>query len=702
MSFRWIILVAVFAGLLIFAARNPGSLKDTAGVIRLAVASLAGGVFLHFVLGRVTLGEFHVLSLIYDFLLSIILVSVTGGPFPQAGSAGPQANLLLFLFPLLLINGTASLGLLLGMGGAALSGVILAFMAMSQSGGQVPWELFVLLVICNFAMVAASASAAGAMKVPVLQEGGEGEESGAAGGHDGSWLGEKLATARDAKEEEPQADPQEEDVFKRKDSYTPQEEEEFLDPLHRYRMMIAKEGARCENKPGPEEAAADAAADAAAEEIARLKRDKEEAENALQDIQKDAEAREKREQELVEKVRYFSSLIELSAKMGKAFQLSDLLDTILDNICKGLNSPIGFVMLLKDEKLTVASSAGLSQEGKEMLATTISPEGGVLARTVHTSHPLRISRGDNEKDFASFDGMPEKLGSLMLAPIINPRDGLTLGLIGVAGGEGSRPYTGEQENFLHIFAAQSASFIRQFKLTSDLESTYGELMTALAQAIESRDVLTKGHVRRVADLSVRLAGVLKLSPEEQKRIEQASILHDIGKITVPKELLNKPSGLTGEEYSFIKKHSAEGYKLLSRPELNIDEGIKQFVLYHHERWDGKGYPKGLAGDAIPLGAQIIGIANTYDAMVSDRPYRKGMASGEALKRMIAESGTKYNPRVIQAFSDMLQNDEKALPAPAREPATEVAGIDAKRGVPMEIKRGKLSRSLESELDSQGG
>ena len=165
-------------------------------------------------------------------------------------------------------------------------------------------------------------------------------------------------------------------------------------------------------------------------------------------------------------------------------------------------------------------------------------------------------------------------------------------------------------------------------------------------------------MQRVADYSVKLAKALNLKEDEIKRVQQAAILHDIGKIYISKELLTKPSPLSYEEYSTVKRHSQEGYKLLSRPELNINDDIRKYVLYHHERYDGQGYPKGMRGDEIPLGAQIVAITNSFDAMVSDRPYRKGIPRDEALRRMSEETGKQFSPRVLHTFFEMMDFDKK--------------------------------------------
>jgi putative nucleotidyltransferase with HDIG domain len=179
-----------------------------------------------------------------------------------------------------------------------------------------------------------------------------------------------------------------------------------------------------------------------------------------------------------------------------------------------------------------------------------------------------------------------------------------------------------------------------------LESTYLAVVRKWGQSIESSDSYTFGHCERVAGYAVALAQALGLSDADQTTIRIGAYLHDLGKVKVPHEILNKPGRLTDEEFAVIKMHPVWGVELLATVEFPWD--IKPIIRWHHERYDGGGYPDRLRGDEIPLSAQIIGIVDVYDALTTTRSYRAAMSEREALARL-AESRSWWRDDVYQAF-----------------------------------------------------
>ena len=186
-----------------------------------------------------------------------------------------------------------------------------------------------------------------------------------------------------------------------------------------------------------------------------------------------------------------------------------------------------------------------------------------------------------------------------------------------------------------------------------------EMIEAFAKTIDMKDKYTNGHSTRVAEYTAMLAEELGYNEEEVEKFYNIALLHDIGKIGIPPEVLNKPGKLTDQEFNIIKSHSAQGYKVLKdisiMPELAIGAGA------HHERPDGKGYPKGLKGDEIPRVAQIIAVADTFDAMYSDRPYRKRMNFDKAVSIIKEVSGTQLFPDVVDAFVRLVEKGEFRAP-----------------------------------------
>ncbi len=174
------------------------------------------------------------------------------------------------------------------------------------------------------------------------------------------------------------------------------------------------------------------------------------------------------------------------------------------------------------------------------------------------------------------------------------------------------------------------------------------MIQALAQAIEAKDTYTSNHVVRVRNLAVRLGEVWGLERDDLKEIGIAATLHDVGKISTPDRILGKAGPLDEEEYRIMKSHAERGASILEHIH-SLPRSIYKMVMHHHERWDGKGYPVGLKGNDIPLGAQMISIADCYDAMTTNRPYRKGFTPLEALMRMEEGCGTQFNAELLCAF-----------------------------------------------------
>ena len=181
----------------------------------------------------------------------------------------------------------------------------------------------------------------------------------------------------------------------------------------------------------------------------------------------------------------------------------------------------------------------------------------------------------------------------------------------------------------------------------DLRNLFIGSIKALAQALEAKDRYTQGHSARVAEESVRIARYLSLSEDEIQNIWIAGFLHDIGKIGIQESVLNKPGRLDPEEWELVKQHPVFAARILEPIEELSD--VIEMVRHHHEHFDGTGYPSGIAGADIPLGARILSVADAYDALTSERPYRDAVPEEEALKVFEEASGTQFDPVIASAF-----------------------------------------------------
>jgi len=181
---------------------------------------------------------------------------------------------------------------------------------------------------------------------------------------------------------------------------------------------------------------------------------------------------------------------------------------------------------------------------------------------------------------------------------------------------------------------------------------------AIASLIDMRDPYTSGHQQRVADLAQAIAVEMKLSPDDVDILHIASLIHDLGKISVPSEILTKPGRLEDEELQLIREHPATGYAILKS--IDLPDRVAQIVYQHHERMDGSGYPNGLAGREILLEARILSVAETVDAMLSHRPYRPALTLKTALEEIDRQKGRTYDPRVVKACLGLFKHNRFKL------------------------------------------
>ena len=228
-----------------------------------------------------------------------------------------------------------------------------------------------------------------------------------------------------------------------------------------------------------------------------------------------------------------------------------------------------------------------------------------------------------------------------------------------------------EHQLLSAMAEQIGLVIANTDLYRDLEIFVVSVVRSLITAIEAKDVYTRGHSERVCNYSLRIAEVLGLSDSERGHLQWAAILHDVGKIGTLDEILMKPDRLTDEEFAAVKMHPVKGAEIL-RPLVQLEHSLPG-VLYHHERMDGSGYPEGLRGDQIPMQARIIGVADTFDAMTSNRAYRMARSQEQAIEVLTKGAGELFDRDVIAAFAKVLQRDMPWLESTMR--ATTVSGTE---------------------------
>jgi putative nucleotidyltransferase with HDIG domain len=227
-----------------------------------------------------------------------------------------------------------------------------------------------------------------------------------------------------------------------------------------------------------------------------------------------------------------------------------------------------------------------------------------------------------------------------------------VGILFVSRASSEYPFSPSEVEFISVLSGHAAAAIENARLYEKLEQSYLSMIVTLSGVVEARDLYTDKHMKDIAEYSVEIARKLDLRDDDIENIRKAALLHDLGKICIPDHILMKPDKLSDDEMDIIKKHPLSGAKILEAVEPIRD--AKHIIRHHHEFFDGSGYPDGLKGEAIPLGARIVAVADAFGAMTTDRPYRNALSAGEAVKELKQFSGIQFDPRIVEIFISVLR------------------------------------------------
>jgi len=378
-----------------------------------------------------------------------------------------------------------------------------------------------------------------------------------------------------------------------------------------------------------------------AEEVKLLEEVCEDIGFALESMEKE-ERRKRAEVKLENKVSELTSLSEVSVNISSTLEIDKVLNLSLGSARQLLDVECGSIMLLDEGKkfLTVAASSGLSKEFAEVKEK---PGEGIAGYVAKTGRPLFLKKDMKDTPFEKYK-KERKIKDALSIPIMAKDK-----VIGVFNVDNKRQGTFTQSDLrlFTILASEVGAAIENARLYQDIKQGLLNTVKALAMAVDAKDPYTHGHSERVVKYSLAIAKEMNLPKEEMEEIEISARLHDVGKIGVSGKILGKQTGLTEKEWNVIKKHPTTSVKILEPVDFSPE--IVSCVLSHHERLDGKGYPNGISKDKIPLGASIIKVADAYDAMTSDRPYREALSFEKAICELKKHSGTQFHPEVVEAF-----------------------------------------------------
>jgi len=335
----------------------------------------------------------------------------------------------------------------------------------------------------------------------------------------------------------------------------------------------------------------------------------------------------------------------LATSLSRAQTVADVADDAVRVLHESFDYYLAVVQRLDpDGSLRVVSGAGpLAEADTEFLAREQPVEIGVNGRVARTGRAAMVNDTRLDSDYLARNPRTDP-GSELSLPILVA--GSTWGVMNLEQ-EDPGAFTEEDLLLAHIVASQVGAAIHRCQLVEELEGAFLTTIGVLSDTVELQDSYTADHASEVADLAVAVGRRLGMEGVELDRLRYGALLHDVGKIGVPGELLRKPGPLTPEERERMDEHTAIGARMLQR--IPFLAPVAPLVRSAHERWDGGGYPDGLAGEQIPRGAMVIATCDAFHAMTSNRSYRRAMDRPSAVRELKANAGTQFDPIVVAAL-----------------------------------------------------
>jgi HD-GYP domain-containing protein (c-di-GMP phosphodiesterase class II) len=349
-------------------------------------------------------------------------------------------------------------------------------------------------------------------------------------------------------------------------------------------------------------------------------------------------------------------LLEMGVELASTLDLFRVLSLALQKAEELCHAESSSIWELDDEKRELFFRVVRGRAAGEIQSLRV-PLGRGIVGSVALSGTAEIVNHVVDDPRWSGDRDPHfTTSNILTVPLI--ARGTVIGVLQLLNRQGGEGFTADDLRRMQLFAGILAAAVANARLYAEQKRSFLEMVTALSEAIERRDPYTGGHVRRVVTYSVLLGQELGLPPERLEELRLAAILHDIGKIAVPDQILRKPARLDPDEVAVMARHTLDGAEMVGR--IRSLRHLVPGIRSHHERLDGRGYPDGLVDDQLPLIPRIIGVADTFDAMTTDRPYRRALTAAAAAEEIARLAGSQFCPQVAAAFTRLYARDAFTL------------------------------------------
>lgn len=357
-----------------------------------------------------------------------------------------------------------------------------------------------------------------------------------------------------------------------------------------------------------------------------------------------------RSETLTKKVLELATLYEMSRSLGSTLEQDKLLDSVLESAVQIFGVDLGYITMVNRETGVLELSAWTGTDLSKADESTV--RSSMSEWVIREGRPLIFNPQPDGDGESRSDGVAGALAALCV-PLPSPEG--TIGSITVGSRDPEQRFTSDDVHLLATIANHVTMAVGNIGLFSSVQDAYLATVRALAAAVDAKDPYTRGHSDGVAEYAMRIGEAMNFAPEQMVALEMAAYLHDIGKIGISEDILLKPGKLTDVEMGQMRHHPLIGASIL-KP-VAFPWPIAPIVRHHHEHFDGQGYPAGLRTEEIPVLARVLTVADSFEAMVADRPYRRGRSQQEAILELRRCSGTQFDPRIVDAFIEVLEFSE---------------------------------------------